>query len=427
MARRVAPLVAVLAVAALSSLPAWFQPVRWTPDGFFYEARVLVLRGAEEEAAVRTVLDGPLVADARGYTDSAQLERLRDDAWVDHTTSITRRRLFVPLLAAGVYPLLGDSSLQAVSVLGYAVFAGLLYLLLRRRFSATASAAVAIGVALLPPVREWSFVPLTDSWGLALQTGALLGAVQVLERGARWLPLWVLTLLPLSFTRDSAAIAVAGAAWVALHERTRTAAALVATGVAAALPAPLLFDAPVSNTVGHNAGDPGAYWASLVQTLRIDVLGGLSAAHIWPMLAIGAALAAAAATSRAPRLGSVGLRICGAYLAVTLGATAVLATRDVDPVHAVPAGIVLVAGLALLFAPGSGHDPYVRLVRAAAVASVLYVLIWPVPSGQRLLLPLLPVAAVGFARVLDLRQRAPLGEGGSLRRRSAGEPAGAST
>ena len=126
MARRLAPIVLVTAAAALSSLPGWIQPVLWTPDGFFYEARVQTLRGAEEREAFGSVLRGPLVQEARTYVDGVQLDKLEDPAWVEHTTEITRRRVLVPVLAAAVYPVFGERSLQSVSLLGYVLFAPLL-------------------------------------------------------------------------------------------------------------------------------------------------------------------------------------------------------------------------------------------------------------------------------------------------------------
>ena len=42
--RRGLPIAALLLVGIASSLPAWFAPVRWTPDGLVYQARVLTSR-----------------------------------------------------------------------------------------------------------------------------------------------------------------------------------------------------------------------------------------------------------------------------------------------------------------------------------------------------------------------------------------------
>jgi hypothetical protein len=410
--RRTLPILAVALVAVASSLPGWLAPVRWTPDGFFYQARMLTLRGVDEDVAVRKVLTGPLVADAAEYTDGVQLDRLRDAAWVEHTTEITRRRILVPLLGAAVYPVFGDFSLQAVSLLGYIAFAPLLYVLLRRRFSVRASAAVAAGMALLPPTREWSFHPLTDSWGLTLEVASLLAAVLVVDRGGRWLPLWVASVGALAFTRDAAVIAVLAALWLALRHRTRVTVALAATGIAAAAPAPLLFGAPVGATVGHASADAGRYWASLSETVRIDVLAEMvRPEQLLPGLALLCALALAPlhGWSRLARLRKLALPACIACVGLTLAATAVLAIRHVEPQQQLPVGVVLALGLLLLALPARAPDAYLRLHRAGAVGCAAYLALFPVPSGFRLELAFLPLIAVGFARALDARlpQQAP--------------------
>lgn len=406
MARRVLPILAVAAVAAVSSLPAWFAPVRWTPDGFFYQVRLLELRGADEDVAVRQVLTGPLVAGARDYVDGSQLDRLQDDAWVEHTTEVTRRRVFVPLLGAAIYPVLGDFSLQAVSLLGYVLFPPLLYLLLRRRFSVRSSAAVAVALALLPPVREWSFHPLTDSWGLSLLVLSLLGATAVLDRGPRWLPLWIVAVSALSLTRDAAVIAVLAALWLAVRERNRVTLALAATGVAAAAPAPLLLGAPVGGTVGHAAADPGRYWHNLWEMVQIDVVAEtVRPEHLWPGLALVAGLLLVQLPLRSwpGQVRRVALPVCSAYVVLTLAATATLAIRKVEPVQQVPVGLVLILGVLLLMLPDARRDPYLRLHRAGAVACCAYLALFPVPTGFRLELVFLPLLAVGFARALDTR------------------------
>jgi hypothetical protein len=401
--RRGLPIVALLVLGIASTLPAWFSPVRWTPDGLFYQARVLVLRGADEDAAVSRVLKGPLVADAA--IDGPQRDLLRDPEWVAHTTEITERRLLVPGLAAVATPVFGDFSLQAVSLLGYVLVAPLLYLLLRRRFGLRASLVVAAGAALLPPLREWSFHPLTDSWGLALEVACLLAAVLALDRGPRWLALWVASVVALSLTRDATVVVVLAAAWVALAERTRTALALALCGAAAAAPVPLLLGAPVGGTVGHAAQDAGRYWDSLWEAIRLDVASQtFGSEHRLTAIAFALALALAlvsvpASLARARRLASCA---CAAQIGLTLVGTALLATRRVEPEQQLPVGLVLVAGLAFLLL-GSRHDPFFRLHRAGAISCAAYLALYPVASGFRLELAFVPFVAVGLARALDAR------------------------
>jgi hypothetical protein len=401
--RRGLPIVALLVIGIASSLPAWFAPVRWTPDGFFYQARVLTLRGVDEDVAVSRVLTGPLVADAA--IDGPQLDQLRDVDWVEHTTQITRRRVLVPGLAALATPVFGDFSLQAVSLIGYVLVAPLLYLLLRRRFSTRASFVVAAATALLPPLREWSFHPLTDSWGVALGIACLLAAVLALERGPRWLALWVATVAALSLTRDATVVVVLAAVWVALAERTRIAVALALSGLAAAAPVPLLLGAPVGGTVGHAARDAGRYWDSLWEAIRIDVASQtFESEHRLTAVAFALALALAvvsvpASLARARRLASWA---CAAQIGLTLVATAVLATRRVEPEQQLPVGLVLIVGLALLLL-GARDDPFFRLHRAGAIACVAYLALYPVASGLRLELVFVPFVAVGIARALDAR------------------------
>jgi hypothetical protein len=389
--RRGLPIVALLVLGIASTLPAWFSPVRWTPDGLFYQARVLVLRGADEDAAVSRVLEGPLVADAA--IDGPQRDLLRDPEWVAHTTEITRRRLLVPGLAAVATPVFGDRSLQAASLLGYVLVAPLLFLLLRRRFGLRASLVVAAGAALLPPLREWSFRPLTDSWGLALEVACLLAAVLALDRGPRWLALWVASVVALSLTRDATVVVVLAAAWVALAERTRTALALALCGAAAAAPVPLLLGAPVGGTVGHAAQDAGRYWDSLWEAIRLDVASQtFGSEHRLTAIAFALALALAlvsvpASLARARRLASCA---CAAQIGLTLVGTALLATRRVEPEQQLPVGLVLVAGLAFL-------------LRAGAISCAAYLALYPVASGFRLELAFVPFVAVGLARALDAR------------------------
>ena len=125
----------------------------------------------------------------------------------------------------------------------------MVFLLLRRRFGALVSAAVALVCIGLPSLRFWSAQPLTDSFAVALEALGLLAAVLVLDRGRRWLPLWFAAVLLLAFTRDATIVLVGAAAWVAVTQRSRRAVALLVTGVVAAMPAPLIFGAPLQRSL----------------------------------------------------------------------------------------------------------------------------------------------------------------------------------
>jgi hypothetical protein len=300
---------------------------------------------------------------------------------------------------------LGDRSLQATSLLGYVLVAPLLYLLLRRRFGVRASLAVAAGAALLPPLREWSFHPLTDSWGLALEVACLLAAVLALDRGPRWLMAWVACVVALSLTRDATVVVVLAAAWVALAERTRTAVALAVSGALAAAPVPLLFGAPVGGTVGAAAADAGRYWDRAVEAIRVDVTSQVfGGEHRLTAIAFGLAvvLSLVAFPASFARARRIALCACGAQIAVTLVAAALLDVRRVEPAHQLPVGLVLIAGLALLLL-GARDDPFFRLHRAGALACVAYLALYPVASGFRLELAFVPFVAVGIARALEGR------------------------
>lgn len=258
MRRRAAILSAVAAgLAALACLavwPAWQDPVQWTPDALFYQARVLELRGHDN--AVDEVFDGPLAANLRardpGHTGN--------DAWVEYNESFYARRVSVPLAAAAIYPAAEERSLLYVSLAGYVAAVLALFGLLLLRFRLVVATAVTAAAALLPPLTNHSSFPLTDSWGLALQIVALGAAMLALDRGLGWLPLWIAAIALLAFTRDSTWIPILAVGWCALRARSRVPVTLFATGVAAALPALLLFSAPVRDLLALlvNDSEPSA-------------------------------------------------------------------------------------------------------------------------------------------------------------------------
>jgi hypothetical protein len=242
------------ALAALSILvvnSAFRDPVTWTPDALFYQARVLELRGADHEEAFEETFEGPLSAELRARDP----EQTGDPAWVEYNEPFYERRVALPLAGAALYPVAEERSLLYLSLAGYVAAVLALFGLLLLRFRTAVAAVVAGAAALLPPLVDHSSFPLTDSWGLALEIVALAAAILTLDRGLRWLPLWVGTIALLSFTRDSTWIPVLAAGFCALRYRSRVPTTLFATGLAAALPALLLFTVPVRDLLALLVND----------------------------------------------------------------------------------------------------------------------------------------------------------------------------
>jgi hypothetical protein len=186
-------------------------------------------------------------------------------------------------MAAAIYPIAAQRSLLDVSILGYAVAGLALLALLRRRFSPGVSLLVVAACLLLSAVRAWSALPLTDSWGLALEAVALLSALLALERGGVWLAVWAAAMLALSFTRDVTVVPLVAVLWVALRARTRRSPLVLLTGIAASTPAPAIFGVPFVEQlcfVFHNYRIPSTvswsyavthYPAALWSVVRGDV------------------------------------------------------------------------------------------------------------------------------------------------------------
>src|SRR5689334_16770673 len=294
--------VLLVVVALVAVAPRLAGPVRWTPDGLFYETHVFEIQGQGESAALH-----------REFTSEAARRITRPDGrvgnpnWVRYSAQFYRRRWLVPLLAAGIYPAAGERSLLYVSVGGYVAVGLLLFAFLRTRFSDRVSLFVALACLLLPPVRTFAGLPLTDTWGLALEIGALMAALLALERGRLWIAIWTLTMLALSFTRDSTVVPIVAVAWVALITRTRRSAALLVTGIAAAVPAMTVCGAPVvrqlsyviqgfhSPTVVSWSYVISHYPASLGSVLRQDAYYPITLSYTAVWYLIGAALLLAVA------------------------------------------------------------------------------------------------------------------------------------
>lgn len=349
-------LAAALAAVALWTVAGSFGgPVRWTPDSLFYHARLLELRGAEHDAAIEEAFEGPLSEHLRLIDP----EGAGDAGWVRYNEQFYERRQAVPLAGAALYPAAGENSLLYVSLAGYVAAILALFGLLLLRVRLAVAATVAVATVFLPALVSHSAYPLTDSWGLALMTAALAAALLTLDRGPRWLALWIAALVLLSFTRDTAWIPVLATAWVAYRARTRLAAALFGTGVAAALPATLLFPVSVREllafAVNGSQPPPESSWsfiaekypAALLELVRAN--GGFVRDGAW---------------------------YTAAYL---------------------------LGGLLLLFLLSRGEQGSLAssLMKAAAVVSPAFVLAVPVFSAFRLELVFVPTAAFGLALAVE--------------------------
>jgi hypothetical protein len=355
----------VAAATAIVAIPRLQAPTRWRdPDALFYQAQVLEVRGASQTAALRTVFEGPLANLRR--TIERSYHRTHPHApyhvlsrrWIDYTAPYFRRRWTVPALAAAIQPLAGTESLRLVSEIGYLLLAPLLFLLLRLRFRLALSFAVALIFSLLPLLRDRVVDPMTDIFSVALETACLLSAHLVRRHGYRWLPLWFLTIAALAFTRDAAVIPLAGLAWLTIRHKSRSAALMLATGIPlAALPA-LLFGASYRRTLAYTFSGSNPP----------------SAAHAtWGYL----------------------MRRFSPELLSMMKEQARYAVHD--PLTAA----LLVTGLLVLYG-ARGQSSYLSLIRGSGIAAIA--LIYSVPqldTSLRLVIPIVPIAAVGFAEAAN--------------------------
>jgi hypothetical protein len=353
---------ALLVFGILLVLPYSGPDVRWAPDSLFYLAQKRELQGVERSAALREVFAGAGAAELkRGERDlPPPLRRIANPAWQTYSSRFYRRRWTVPVLAAALEPLVGRRSIEDPSLLGWALLAPLLFLLLRRRFETGIAAAVSVFCSVLPPIFFVGPVPSTDLLALSLLVAGVLVAWQVRSRGLRWLPAWVLVVLVLSFTRDADIVLIAAVGWLALRERSRRAVVLLATGVLASLPAPLLFAAPVRDNLAYTFN---AY------RIPTDSSWGAILGEYPHHLA----------------------RVVRYDLEYPLDSGA--------PVIAFVMGVVVIAGLVVLYARSDRDDPFLLLARGAAVGGLVTVLLAVNYSNGRLELVLVPSIATGVAVV----------------------------
>ena len=346
---------ALAAVALLSMSDTLRDPVRWTPDALFYQARVLELQGTDREQALRETFQGPK-GDALRAIDPT---RSGDPEWVSYNAQFYERRVAVPAAAAVLEPAAGDRALLDLSVAGYIAAILAIFALLLLRFSLPIAGAVALATIAMPALSNHAGFPLTDSWGVALMTAALACGYLALERGRRWVIGWAVAVLLLAFTRDSALVLVLAAAWLTLTQRSKVSAWMLGTGVVASASVALLFAMPMRELLAMMLNDaqpdPGASWVSIAERYPAAIVDMLQA--------------------------DGGYVRNGAWLSA----------------------LFLLAGLALLFVLGRGSraSSGISLLKATAVAGALYVLAVPIFSAFRIELVLVPMAAFGLGLGLE--------------------------
>src|ERR1700677_579360 len=232
---------AVLVCLGALSLSAWSSAPNWSnADSLFYQSMSYELDGMSATDARARVFDSALALPAIKVEPS-----VADRAWQSFESQFSRRRWLVPALTAALRPIAGIRALPDVAILGYLVFGLALSLLLARRFALVPAVAVVVFCLASGTVRNWCVRPMTDSWGLAMLSLAFLGAMVVLKRGTRWLPLWIVIMLIMSFTRDLAIIPLAGLGLLILQAREpgqrRLAVLLALRGGVSPIPVYLLF------------------------------------------------------------------------------------------------------------------------------------------------------------------------------------------
>jgi len=346
---------ALAAIALLSMSDTLGNPVRWTPDGLFYQARSLEIQGVDRQESLARTFQGPLAAELRAIDPT----RSGDMDWVSYNAQFYERRVAIPAAAAALEPVAGERAILDLSVAGYVAAILAIFALLLVRFSLPVAAAVALATIALPALSHHAGYPLTDSWGVALETAAIACGILALERSKRWVIGWAAALLLLAFTRDSVLILVCASAWLALTQRSRVSFWLLGTSVAATVPVMLIFSMPTRELLAMMLNDvqpdPGASWAT--------ILGQYPAAIVDMLQADG------------------GYVRDGAWLTA----------------------IYLLTGIFLLFllARGPRASSATTMLKAAAFAGAAYVVAIPVFSAFRLELVLVPMAAYGFGFGLE--------------------------
>jgi hypothetical protein len=356
--------VVLLAFGLLLVLPNFWEGIQWNPDALFYQAQIHELQGENRHDALDHVFASNLAnrEKARESHSPPSLQRIDNSHWVNYSSRFYRRRWTVPLLANALSPLAGTRSLEIISLLGLALIAPLAYLLLRARFSPAISAVSAVFCELLPPLLALAPHPNTDTWGLALLIATMIIAMRVYKHGMRWLPLWILAILLLSFTRDETIVVLTAVAWLALRKRSRVMLITLLSGIVASLPAPLLFAAPLKEQLAYVLHDyripVHPTWSSIISEYP-SAFGSLVKLDF-----------------RYPVETSV-------------------------PVVTFAMGLVVLAGLVMLLISRRGGDSLGTLARGSLFGAVLTLVVSVNYTAMRLELVFVPAVAVGVALLAE--------------------------
>lgn len=355
---------ALLVFGIVLVLPYTGPDVRWAPDSLFYMAQTREVQGESRADALREVFasDGAVELKRKERDLAPALRRIDNPAWQAYSSRFYRRRWTVPVLAAALQPVAGRRSIEDPSLVGWALLAPLLYLLLRRRFAPGVSVAVSVFCTVLPPVFYVGPVPSTDLLALSLLIAALLAAWQVRVAGLGWLPAWMALVLALSFTRDANIVLIAATGWLALRERSRRSIALLSTGVLVSLPAPLLFAVPFRDNLAYTFNayrvPTDTSWSSILSEYPHRIADVFRHDLQYPM------------------------------------DTAVPALTFVM-------GTLVLVGLVKVYVLSDRADPYLVLARGAGFGALLTVLIAANYSNGRLELVLIPTIATGLGMLAE--------------------------
>jgi hypothetical protein len=347
------------------TLPYSGPQIRETPDGLYYEAQKREIQGEGQVEARRAVFASALAQPLKDSEQDLAPEQRRVDnpEWVEYSSRFYRRRWTVPILAAALEPVFGDRALEEAALLGWALLPAALFLLMRRRFDPLPSAVASVFCAVLPPLWDFGHWPITDSWGLTLMSLGLMLALLVRSRGLAWLPAWILCVLALSFTRDLTIILVIATAWLAFRERSRVMAWVAGTGLLASIPAPLIFNAPLRDTLAYDFNDfripTDTSWSFIVREYP---------SHLGDLI-------------------RQDLEYPG--------------SSPLPTALTVVMGIVVIASLVALILPWRTSDRFLTLIRATIVGGAITILLSVNYTGMRLELVFVPAVAAGLALLAD--------------------------
>ena len=171
---------ALAAIACVNVWPATGDPVMWTPDALYYQARLLEI--PRRRAATRRIertFGSPLSAELRARDPHAHRQ--------PGLGRVQRAVLRAPTRRTGCrrrpLPAAGDRSLLYISLAGYVATILALFGLLLLRFGSSSPPAWRRRDDLLAAAPNHSVVSAHGQLGAALEIAALAAAILTLDRG----------------------------------------------------------------------------------------------------------------------------------------------------------------------------------------------------------------------------------------------------